>query len=202
VILNRQAKVLGGLLVSVKSQISKTYALCRLSDMRRTSPWPVPNLQPMMQRVEKTFLQQANIKLSQKDNEIFHVNANDRDLGDPLIPERIIQPENFSLSHYLLFRRSPTKAILANFTIFFVWDLRTTKKDIVGQNFGQACFVEFNSTSPFENALTTAHEIGHGLGLGHTTSQFMMAGDGFSRTSRLQQFEIDTINKSDEQTTP
>ncbi|MBV9490355.1 MAG: hypothetical protein JO069_11630 [Verrucomicrobia bacterium] len=197
VVRNRQGKGLTGLLVSVKGQIRKTYALCRLSDMRRTSPWLASDLRPMLQRVERTFLQQANVKLSEKPSQIFDVNVNDRDLGDPLIPERIIQPENVSLSHYILFRRSPADAILVDFTIFSTWNLRTTKKDIVGQNFGQACFVEFNSTNPFENALTTAHELGHGLGLMHSGVDTLMAGDGVSRSSLLQQFEIDTINQSD-----
>ncbi|MGA2254361.1 MAG: hypothetical protein ABSG53_06855 [Thermoguttaceae bacterium] len=61
---NRASKALASLLVSVKAQVSKKYALCRLSDMRRTCPWPVADLRPMMQRVEKTFLQQANIRLT------------------------------------------------------------------------------------------------------------------------------------------
>jgi hypothetical protein len=195
VIKNRQGKALTGLLVSVKSQINKTYALCRLSDMRRPCPWPASDIRPMMQRVERTFLQQANVKLSEKPSQIFDVNVNDRDLGDPLIPERIIRPANTTLSHFILFTRSPTDAILVDFTIFFTWNLRQTKRNIVGQNFGQACFVEF-LTSPFENGLTTAHELGHGLGLNHTSAHTLMAGDGESRSSSLQQFEIDTINQS------
>jgi hypothetical protein len=70
-----------------------------------------------MQRVERTFLQQANVKLSEKPSQIFDVNVNDRDLGDPLIPERIIRPENRTLSHFILFTRTPTDAILVDFTI-------------------------------------------------------------------------------------
>lgn len=201
---NSQGKALGTLLVSVKKQVSKTYALCRLSDMRRTCPWPIATLRPMMQRVEKTFLQQANIKLTEKNAQIYEVNVNDRDLGDPLIPERIIQPENVRLEHYILFKRSPTAAILVDFTVFFAWDLKapSAKVEIVGQNFGQACFVEFNSGDPVDNGMVTAHEIGHGLGLLHSSANTLMAGDGNRRSSRLQQFEIDMINQTDEQTTP
>ena len=199
VIKNPKGKALATLLVSVKSQLGKTYALCRLSDMRRPCPWAESDIRPMMPRVERTFLQQANVKLSEKRSQIFEINVNDRDLGDPLIPEQIIRPESTTLSHYILFKRSPIDAILVDFTIFFTWNLRQTKKDIVGQNFGQACFVEFQ-TSPFENALTTAHELGHGLGLDHTGAHTLMAGDGVSRSSLLRQFEIDTINQSGLQT--
>jgi hypothetical protein len=71
------------------------------------------------------------------------------------------------------------------------------RKDIVGVNFSQTCYVEFNSTNPMENGLTTAHEIGHGLGLMHSAADTLMAGDGVSRSSLLQQFEIDTINQTD-----
>jgi hypothetical protein len=199
---NRQGKPLAGLLVSVKDQVLKSYALCRLSDMRRTCPWPELSLRPMMQAVEKTFLQQSNVKLTEKHVEIFNINVNDRDLGDPLIPERIIKPENIELGHYILSRRTPARAILVDFTIFFAWELRSIRKDIVGINFGQACFVEFNSTSQFENAVTIGHEIGHGLGLGHSRTKTLMAGDGITRTSLLAQFEIDTINRTDEQAFP
>ncbi|WP_348393474.1 zinc-dependent metalloprotease family protein, partial [Streptococcus pneumoniae] len=81
--------------------------------------------------------------------------------------------------------------------IYFTWDLRSNiRGDIVGQNFGFACFVE-QGNSPFENANTVAHEIGHGLGLGHTGAKTMMAGDGDARSSFLQQFEIDTVNTTD-----
>ena len=202
---NRRGAIPGVLLVSVKSPIDKTYALCRLSDMRRSCPWPESDLRPMMKRVEKTFLHQANITLFEKNTQIFDVNVFDRDLGDPLIPDRIIQPENLRLGDYIFVRRSPMEAISGvNFTIFFTWNLRSTTrpKEIVGQSFGQACFVEFNAASPRENSLTTAHELGHGLGLGHTGVHILMAGDGNSRTSLLQQFEIDMINQTDEQARP
>jgi hypothetical protein len=195
----RNGKALGALLISVKKQIDKTYAICRLTDMiRSTSPWPLDTLRPMMKGVEKCFHQQANIKLTEKTPTIFEVNVNDRDLEDPLVPERILQSENTTLSHYVLFRRSPIDAILANFTIFLTWNLRTIQRDIVGQNFGQACWAEYNSTNSFENALTVGHELGHGLGLKHSGKDTLMAGDGVSRSSLLQQFEIDTINKTDE----
>ena len=195
VIRDRAGKALASLLVSVKAQIAKTYSLCRLSDMRRSCPWPAAELRPMMQRVEKTFLQQANVKLSEKGGVIHEVNINDRDLGDPLIPERIVQPENETLN-FIILSRSPIQALASNFTIYFTWDLRATRKDIVGLNIGQSCYAEFNSTNPFENALTTAHELGHALGLDHTGADTLMAGDGNSRTSTLQQFEIDTINQT------
>ena len=79
-----------------------------------------------MKRVEKIFLQQANLTFFEKNTQIFDVNVNDRDLGDPLIPDRIIQPENIRLGDYIFVRRSPMEAISGvSFTIFFTWNLRT-----------------------------------------------------------------------------
>ncbi len=133
---DRTGKPLANLLVSVKAQVSKTYTLCRLSDMCRTCPWPVADLRPMMQLVERTFLQQANIRLTENGAVIHEVNINDRDLGDPLIPMRVVQPENMTIN-FVIVSRTPARAFLANFVIYFTWDLRAVRRDIVGHNFGQ-----------------------------------------------------------------
>jgi hypothetical protein len=72
---------------------------------------------------------------------------------------------------------------------------------IVGLNLGFDCYVEKQASRPHgvnEDAITTAHEIGHGLGLLHSGAKHLMAGDGNSRSSRLRQFEIDMINRTDE----
>ena len=89
-----------------------------------------------------------------------------------------------------------SQAFGANFIVYFTWNIRTVKDDVVGLNVNNVCFVEFNSVDRNENGLTTAHELGHALGLKHNGRDLLMAGDGISRSSRLEQFEIDTVNPS------
>ncbi len=189
-------RAVSGLTVSVKKQISRTYSLCRVSDMVRTCPFSEGELQPMMRAVEQTYLQQANVRLNQK-GPVFHVLVNDKDLGDPLVPKKILKPENVMVAQHIL-NKTPTNA-LGGLILYFVWDLKSLDgTEIVGLNIASACYVEHNSTSQRENALTAAHEIGHALGLGHCGANNLMAGDGVSRNSILQQFEIDTVNRTDE----
>ncbi len=181
--------VVDDLAVSVKDRVSKTVALVRLADMRRSCPFPRDQLPLILERVSRTYRQQANVELRQL-GDVFEANA-PADLGDPLVPERR------EVSSAIL-AATPNGAMPADFIVYFTWDLRARAESIVGQNFGKLCFVEHNAGSDTENMLTTGHELGHGLGLKHCAAHTLMAGDGVSRSSLLQRFEIDMVNATDE----
>ena len=210
VIRNQAGKPLETLLISVKNQVAKSYSLSILNDRRRRSPWLPPNdptapnppapdsiLRPMMNGVRKAFLDQANVLLSEKAAQIFECNVNDRDLGDPIVLNSTVLDgtETKSLSQIIV-GKMPLGAFAADFRLIFTWGIRNRKSDFVGLTIGTICYVEFNSNSMFENAVTTAHELGHAMGLMHNGRDVLMAGDGITRSSRLEQFEIDTINTS------
>jgi hypothetical protein len=187
-LLNRKGEPIASLLVSVKEKITKTVAFCLLSDIRRLCPFTSSEIPPILSGVQKVFKQQANIELNQRGS-LFTVNVTSN-LGDPIIMEK---PEIRSA----ILRATPQNAILADFCVYFTWDVFSLQKgQIVGQNFGFDCYVE-KQLSPFDNAITTAHELGHGLGLSHNGAQTLMAGDGNLRSSKLHQFEIDLINQTD-----
>ena len=208
VIRDGTGKSLESLVISVKAELAKSYSLCLLHDMRHRSPWLPPNdptqpnppsadgvIRPMMERVKRTFRQQTNVILSEKTGRLFEVNINDRNLGDPIVLDAPLPPTSNTASSFIV-SRTPAEAFGASFIIYFTWDIRTVKADVVGLNVNSVCFVEFNSVNPNENGLTTAHELGHALGLNHNGRDLLMAGDGISRSSRLEQFEIDTTNPS------
>jgi hypothetical protein len=182
-----QGKGITALLVSVKAKITKTAALCRLSDMKRNSPWASERLPAIQTADSRVFSQQANIAFTQH-RSVFDVTV-PSNLGDPLILDK-------GTARATIIGVTPNAAFGANFIVYFTWDLFSVKGQIVGQNFGTDCYVEFDSNT-FEQGVTAAHELGHGLGLSHTGAQLLMAGDGVSRSSLLQQFEIDTINQTD-----
>lgn len=210
-------KQLESLLMSVKAPVRKTYSLSILHDMRRRSPWLPPNdptapnppapdsiLRPMMERVTKNFAQQANVLLTEKTATIFDCTVNTRDLGDPIVLDAPVKDGAETKTLATIIRgHLPEEARKADFKLIFTWGIRNRRQDFVGLTLGSFCYVEFNSNSPFENAVTTAHELGHALGLAHSGKDLLMAGDGVTRTSRLEQFEIDTINISGtDQTNP
>jgi hypothetical protein len=208
VIRNSKGKSLESLLISVKAELPKTYSLCVLHDMRRRSPWLPPNdptqpnpppadsvIRPMMEKVKLTFRQQTNVILNEKGARLFEVNVNDRSLGDPIVLDAPLAPTNSTAASFIV-SRTDSQAFGANFIVYFTWNIRTVKDDVVGLNVNNVCFVEFNSVDRNENGLTTGHELGHALGLKHNGRDLLMAGDGISRSSRLEQFEIDTVNPS------
>ena len=192
-LLDRKDDVFGTLLVSVKEKISKTVALCLLSDRKRNCPFNAAELPGLLTMTASVFRQQANIELTSV-GPVFSVNVPE-DLGDPLTPDKPGIKRSILLA-------TPTAARLADFCVFYTWNITSiSRPDIRGLNMGFDCYVEKQVFSPKginEEAITTAHEIGHGLGLQHTGAQKLMAGDGNMRSSKLQQFEIDTINTTDE----
>jgi Metallo-peptidase family M12 len=176
--------------ISVKERLQKTFAVARLSDIRHLCPFLPEQIPEMLLRVKATFLQQANIELTQQGGQ-FDVTV-PRNLGNPLILDAPTR-DNFNA----ILAATPQAALVPNFCVYFCWDLRSNVfGSIVGQTITGFCFSE-QQNNPFENAITVAHELGHAMGLNHTGAKSMMAGDGNSRSSHLQQFEIDTINNND-----
>jgi len=187
-LVDRKGKAFAALLVSVKEKITKKVALCLLSDRRRNCPFTASEIAPMFTATARTFRQQANIELIQVGG-IFPVTVT-ADLGDPIVADK-------PSTRAAILGATPQQAILADFVVFYSWDITSlTRPAIVGINQGFDCYVE-KQPSSFENSITTAHEIGHGLGLSHSGAKTLMAGDGNARSSVLQQFEIDTINQTD-----
>ncbi len=190
------------LTVSVKKVVRKTYALCRLSDRRITCPFTNQEIEKIMPAVAKTYIQQANIQLDDNARGQIYEIVCPEILGDPLFP---FKPTVFAAIDARTHATDTGRPIGQNYLIgsadlivYFAWNIRNTMKpfEVVGLTRGRYCFIEHQGI-PNEDALTTGHEIGHGLGLNHTGAKFLMAGDGDSRSSKLQQFEIDMINKTD-----
>jgi hypothetical protein len=197
----KNGQFVGNLSISVKSVVAKTYALCRLSDRRRSCPFTTIEINNLMPRVAQTYIQQANVQLNDNaPGKIFEINCPD-DLGDPLLPDKQ------SVSNAIRAKVTDVESSLpigsrfligsSNFIIYFAWNISDTRGDkgVVGLNFGQECYVEQLSDA-FQNALNVAHELGHGLGLTHTGAKLMMNASA-DRSSKLQQHEIDTINQTD-----
>jgi hypothetical protein len=192
VIRDSKGTALESLLISVKAELAKNYSLCLLHDMRHRSPWLPPNnptqpnpppadgvIRPMMENVKRAFRQQTNVILNEKTVRLFEVNINDRNLGDPIVLDAPLSATSTTASSFIV-SRTPSEAFGANFIIYFTWDIRTVKDDVVGLNVNNVCFAEFNSVNSNENGLTTAHELGHALGLKHNGRDLLMAGDGIS----------------------
>jgi hypothetical protein len=187
-LVDRQGKAFATLMVSVKEKVTKKVALCLLSDRKRNCPFTAAEVSPLFPSIVQTFRQQANIELTQAGS-IFAVNVS-ADLGDPIVADR-------PATRSAILGATPPQALLADLVVFYCWDIASaTRPGVVGLNLGFDCYVE-KQPNAFENAINTAHEIGHGLGLNHSGAKTLMAGDGNTRSSLLQQFEIDTINQTD-----
>lgn len=152
-----------------------------------------------MTLVEKVFLRQANVILTEATPQIFDVNINDIDLGNTILIDK--EPDGDTRTRKsIIIQRTPDQAFVGNIVIYFTWDLSSIDGDVAGITFGnKTCFVEFTiaGTNPAVNGLVIAHELGHALGLQHNGGGNLMApGLDIVRSSRLEQFEIDTINPS------
>ncbi len=190
-LVDRNGRMISVLQVSVKDKVRKQIAACRLNDRVHMCPFSVAEIPRIIDGVKKTYLQQANIELVHI-GDIQEVTTPE-DLGNPLVMDK---PGNLEA----VIRKTPLVAFRADFCLYFTWDLRSVSKgNIVGQNFGFSCFVE-QVNDLFENSITAAHELGHGLGLSHSApaAKGLMAADGNSRSSKIQQFEIDSINQTDD----
>jgi len=175
------------LLVSVKSKVTKSFALCILADIRRSAGFLDVDMVRFMNGARKTYLQQANLELTQPGT--VETVTVPRDLGDPLVLDKPGITDS-------IVEATPGRVFAANLVIYGCWNVDLRKERIVGLTLSNLCFVE-RSTNFFVTSITFGHEVGHGLGLDHNGDQDrMMFKDVSARSSRLSQFEIDTINSS------
>jgi hypothetical protein len=175
------------LLVSVKEKKRQAYNLAFLRDIRRSTNRTHEDAQRKMKLVEKTFLQQANLEL-----------VNTLPATDVVVPQDLKNPVRVDRHGVLSAIISATPASLfgdSAIIVYSVWDA-SDHRSSVGITSGKMCFIDDVQANDFEAALTFGHEVGHALGLSHNGKQVLMAGDGISRSSKLAQFEIDTINQS------
>ena len=175
------------LLVSVKDKRKQAYNLAFLRDIRRSTVRSHADAQAKMKMVEKTFLQQTNVELA-----IALAPTDVVVPGDLKNPVRIDKPGVLSS----IIQSTPA-AMFGNSAIivYSVWNAKDQRPS-VGITSGSLCFIDDVQLNDTEAALTFGHEVGHALGLDHTGKHLLMAGDGVSRSSKLSQFEIDTVNQS------
>jgi hypothetical protein len=190
---NGTKELLDPLIVSVKTQRLITYNLHRLQDLRRSTKRTFEDLHGIMQRVEDTYLKQANIRLQRVHEQDTLIRD---DLSDPIQ----VDPEPGGGRDHELPRQLRAKIRehgLDKDTINFVstWNM-------VGQlgqtpDFLTLCLCRAWDGPPVEEAIIYAHELGHALGMRHEDhdNQFLMF-VGPVGSFRLSQFDIDRMNAS------
>jgi hypothetical protein len=180
----------GFLLLSVKAQMRRTYQLGVLSD-----PIHVPakelvgrNLATNMLAAEKVWLEQANVVLER----VGPINdvVVPTDLGNPITiddPAILTAIAQATVSTKLF--------VKADLFIYCTWDIvMRTNPMVTGFNMLNMCFIE-NQMSGRTGELVAAHEIGHSLGLPHSTgpAPLLMTGQGIN-SSFLDMWDIERAN--------
>ena len=182
-------KEIATLTVSVKMSFKRTFNFCLVSDIRRSSSFFREDVPRIFAKAAQTFLQQANVLLVENTLRGFDVNVL-KDLGNPL------QPENQTVRDAII-NATPLEAFAADFVVYLCWNIVSPGRDVGGLAFAgtQVCFCEDNGQgSAGGTPMVIAHELGHLMNLDHFQNGGLMQGNVFPRSSRLFQFEIDTVN--------
>jgi hypothetical protein len=180
--------------VSVKSPVPHSYALLFLAD---TAPSKHPTTRnkaqaaELMKLVEKTYLKQANVQLTQLGS-----------ATDVTIPGNLGFPLNVDLVWGRIEKATPDGFKASGvIRMYSCWDVADDKTGDtpVGDTRNKNCFIEDDTDS---RELFFAHELGHALGLDHNPAAKaaapLLMGDDLTKggTFKLEQHEIDKINPS------
>jgi hypothetical protein len=177
-------EVLDSLLVSVKTKVTKDFAICLLSDKDQKNKTNRTDAIPTMQDVRTIFLKQANLELNRTVSPVA-VNV-PRDLGRPFDPTK---------PGVLAAVLDATPPALRNqIVVYCCWEIARAKEDDAGITLSnQYSFIEDGA-----NAHVFAHEIGHALKLKDRRDNVrrLMFFSTAGQSNKLDQFEIDDLNRS------
>ena len=186
---NAAGKLEDELTISVKAPQPVTLSIGILKDIRRQAGFDAEMIRFLLSGVFKTYKQQVNIDISINNGpEELLV---EKDLKDPMFPENIE-------THNAIHDATPKIWFRSTLVVYCTWNVKTLsgKNDLAGVNIGKKVFVE-NNPNPILTRVTFAHEIGHGLGLDHTTDREAVMNPFVEGAhTRFRQFEIDHMNKS------
>ena len=184
---------LASMKASAKAESKVTISACRLKDLEFVNPYDDTNIRAAMARTKFTFKNIANVKLI--DDPTIYLVESDIGLGNPIVLGRAFTEysQQMSTVHDHIIRKTPPAARAASIVAIFGWDFEIVHQPLVGLQSGRFVFVDFEA-DPNDRNLTLEHEIGHAMGLGHTSILSIMNGEGISRVERFEADEIEKLN--------
>jgi hypothetical protein len=194
--LDENRTILDRMIVSVKTERPLTYNLHRLGDSLRDTRRTTEELRSIMGTVEKTYLLQANVRLTRRNESVLRVK---KDLGDPI---DTTEPGTLAIRPNLrvvLKKRLGELGFLGeNVNLISSWRLSSGENSLAGftPDLGTICICEAKD-DPLVEASAYAHEMGHALGLVHPNHNSFELMNGKGQDSfRMNQPDIDGVNPS------